>query len=104
MRDAEVLWRRREWQQSRPAVASSIGYVNRMYRLAAPPLGVSADRVDELWDHFEKPLPAAIRARQHARMMELTGARSSSMWLPPECGTLTSLMPSTGGEPSWACP
>jgi len=40
--------------------------VNRMYRLAAPPLGVSADRVDELWDHFEKPVPAAI-ARAAAR-------------------------------------
>ena len=37
LREAEVLWRRREWQQSRPAMAASIGYVNKMYRLAAPP-------------------------------------------------------------------
>jgi hypothetical protein len=65
LRDAKVLWRR-EWQQSRPTVAESIGYVNKMYRLAAPPLGVSADRVDEFWDHFEKPLPDAI-ARAAAR-------------------------------------
>jgi len=66
LREAEVLWRRREWQQSRPAMAASIGYVNKMYRLAAPPHGMSADRVDELWDHFEKPLPDAI-ARAAAR-------------------------------------
>ncbi len=65
-REAEVGWRRRDWQQSRPAVAENLGYVNKMYRLADPPPGVSADRVDELWDHFEKPLPGAI-ARAAAR-------------------------------------
>jgi len=66
LRDAEVLWRRRAWQQSRPTVADNIGYVNKLYRLEAPSPGVSADRVDELWDHFEKPLPDAI-ARAAAR-------------------------------------
>jgi hypothetical protein len=30
-REAEVRWRRRDWQQSRPAVAENLGYVNKMY-------------------------------------------------------------------------
>ena len=60
LREADVQWRRREWEKSRPARADSIGYVKRIYRLSAPPPGVSADRVDELWDHFEHPLPGVI--------------------------------------------
>lgn len=36
------LWRLQDWQQSRPAAAESIEHVNKMYRLAAPPPGVSA--------------------------------------------------------------
>jgi hypothetical protein len=60
LREAEVLWRRREWPRPRPTTAEAIGYVRRMYRIMRPPPGVGADRVDELWDHFENPLPAAI--------------------------------------------
>jgi hypothetical protein len=37
-----------------------------MYGLAAPPPGMSVGRVDELWDHFEKPLHEVI-ARAAAR-------------------------------------
>jgi hypothetical protein len=47
-------------------VAENIGYVRGMYRFTAPSPGVSADRVDELWDAFEDPLPGAI-ARATAR-------------------------------------
>jgi hypothetical protein len=75
LREAEILWRRRGWQRSRPAVAENIGYVNKMYRLAAPPPGVSADRVDELWDQFEGPLPGAIvraAARQETSADRMT--------------------------------
>jgi len=66
LRDADVLWRRREWGKPSPSKAHKIGYVNKMYRLGSPPAGVSADVVDELWDHFEQPLPGAI-ARAAAR-------------------------------------
>lgn len=59
-RQARVLWRRREWTQPRPTKAAAIGFVRGMYRLAAPPSGTSADRVDELWGHLESPLPPAI--------------------------------------------
>ena len=71
MRDAEVQWRRREWQQPRFTKARNIGYVNGMYRISSPPEGVRPDIVDELWDHIEQPLPEAI-ARIAAR--EETGA------------------------------
>ncbi len=37
-----------------------------MYRLGDPPQGISEDAVDELWDHFERPVPEAI-ARTAAR-------------------------------------
>jgi hypothetical protein len=60
LREAKVLWRRREWDQARTTVAHRIGYENRMYRLSEPPDGMNPDTVDELWDHFEQPLPAAI--------------------------------------------
>lgn len=59
-RDAEVLWRRREWQQPRSTKAHNIGYVNGMYRMSNPPNGVNPDIVDELWDYVEQPLPEVI--------------------------------------------
>jgi hypothetical protein len=60
LRDAEVVWRRREWDHPQSTKARYIGYVNGMYRLADPPDGVSPDIVDELWDHIEQPVPNAI--------------------------------------------
>jgi len=60
LREAQVLWRRREWSQPRPTKAENIGYVKRMYRLAAPPPGFEADMIDELWEGFEDDLPEAV--------------------------------------------
>lgn len=59
-RDAKVLWRRRDWQQARLTTAGAIGWKREMYRLEDPPQGTSEDAVDELWDHFERPVPEAI--------------------------------------------
>jgi hypothetical protein len=60
LREAKVLWRRRDWDEARTTVAHRIGCENKMYRLRDPPAGMSADTVDELWDSFEGPLPGAI--------------------------------------------
>jgi hypothetical protein len=60
LRDAKVLWRRREWPQAQLITASAIGLEKKMYRLQGPPPGTSEDAVDKLWDTFEKPLPMAI--------------------------------------------
>lgn len=60
LRDADVLWRRREWRYPRSTKARGIGYVRGMYRMSDPPDGVRPDIVDELWDHIERPLPEAI--------------------------------------------
>jgi hypothetical protein len=60
LRDAKVLWRRREWPQAQLITASAIGLEKKMYRLQDPPPGTSQDAVDKLWDTFEKPLPTAV--------------------------------------------
>ena len=65
-REAKVLWRRLEWDQARFTTADAIGWKRNMYRLENPPQGKSEDAVDELWEHFEGPMPEAI-ARTAAR-------------------------------------
>ena len=60
-RKAVVLWRRLEWTEPRESSAEAIGYKRNIYRLINPPAGMDRDRIDKLWDLFERQLPSAIK-------------------------------------------
>lgn len=60
LREAVVLWRRREWSTPVATRAGNIGFVNALYRLNNPAPGTDPDRVDQTWDLVEPYLPDSI--------------------------------------------
>lgn len=66
LRDAEVLWRRREWSAPNgPVAARYIGWKKDMYRLENPPPDIDPESVDSLWTDLERVVMPAIRQAEH---------------------------------------
>ncbi|WP_037569265.1 hypothetical protein [Phaeacidiphilus oryzae] len=76
LRDAEVWWRRKEWDTARGTKAEAIGWRSKMYRLQAPAPGGDPDVVDAVWDVVEPRLPGAV-----GRLQRGTDTAEDRSWL-----------------------